>query len=98
MIFRHPIAAPSKPRPAFALIVSLTLLSFLLMLMLSMSSMILVSAKAAHASKQNALARINARYAMDMAILQVQEDAGPDERVHATARIMDVGVWDECGF
>jgi len=82
-------------RPAFALIVSLTLLSFLLMLMLSLSSMVLVSSKAASAAKQTVLARQNARYALDMAIMQLQKYAGPDQRVTAMGSIMDLDLSDE---
>ena len=83
-----------RKRPAFALIVSLTLMSFILMLMLSLSSLVLVSSRQATASINAAIARQNAKYALQL-IMQLQKYVGPDQRVTAMASIMDDKLSDE---
>ena len=79
----------------FALIISLTLVSFLLILMLSLSSMMLVSSKHASVAVSAAVARKHAMFAMQMAVVQLQKYVGPDQRVTATGSIMDKNIDDE---
>ena len=87
----------------FALVIALSMMSFVLLLLLSMSLLVSVETANAHNSKLNLLARENARLGMMVAIGNLQRYAGPDQRVTARAQIdagtsknaaMWTGVWD----
>jgi len=90
---------------AFALVLALLLMSFVLLLILSMATLLQVEIRAASNSLQILHARENARLALMLAIGELQKHAGPDQRVTARADILGddnfdpstrfwTGVWD----
>ncbi len=111
---------PSSPFPlktqrntskqGFALIIALSLMAFILLLMISLGSMVMVERQVSTATLQQSQARQNARLALDMALGNLQRLAGPDQRATATADILSAenytateadthakhwtGVWD----
>lgn len=78
-------------------------MSFVLLLLLSMSLLVSVETANAHNSKLRLLAKENARLGMLVAIGNLQRYAGPDQRVTARAEVLNnsfpgtemwAGVWD----
>ena len=89
----------------FALVLALLLMAFVLLLILSMTTLLQVESRAASNSLQILHARENARLALMTAIGELQKHAGPDQRVTARADILGdgnfessarfwTGVWD----
>ena len=87
----------------FALVIALSMMSFVLLLLLSMSLLVSVETANAHNSKLNLLARENARLGMMVAMGTYKDTLVPDQRVTARAQIdastsknaaMWTGVWD----
>ena len=81
---------PAQRRPAqagFALIITIILMAFLVLLMVSMASLTRVETQIAANSQQAAAARENALLALNLALGKLQAAAGPDQRVTATAEI-----------
>jgi Tfp pilus assembly protein PilV len=73
----------------FALLITITLLAFLVLLLVSLASLTRVETQVAGNSQSLAQARQNALMALNMAIGQLQKTAGPDQRVTARS---DVGI------
>jgi Tfp pilus assembly protein PilV len=69
----------------FALLITITLLSFLVLLLVSLAALTRVETQVASNSQQQAQARQNALMALNIAIGQLQKYAGPDQRVTAVA-------------
>lgn len=104
----HPHAVASSRRGGFALLITITLLAFLVLLLVSLASLTRVETQVAANNTQLAQARANALFALNLAIGQLQRHAGPDRRVTARADITDdpddstdnvanplwTGVWD----
>jgi hypothetical protein len=67
------------------LLITITLLSFLVLLLVSLASLTRVESQVASNSQQLGQARQNALLALNIAIGQLQKYAGPDQRVTATA-------------
>ena len=84
----EPALAQTKER-GFALVLALALLSFLFLLVLALISYIGVESQLAESHRAYALARSHARLGLVVAIGELQEHAGPDQRVTATASILD---------
>ena len=66
----------------FALVIALTLMAFILMLLLSMSTLVRLETRS---SIDRLRAQNNALMALSVAIGQLQKTAGPDQRVTARA-------------
>ena len=99
----HPKPICRTKNEGFALVIALSMMSFVLLLLLSMSLLVSVETANAHNSKLRLLAKENARLGMLVAIGNLQRYAGPDQRVTARAQIdasssknavMWTGVWD----
>lgn len=74
-----------RTRRGFALILALSLLSFIILLVLSLSLLVSVETKNFTASKGGVQARYNARLALAIALGDLQKYAGPDQRSTTTA-------------
>lgn len=90
----------------FALISTIVILSLLTLIALGAISLSVQETKLAGSGKYQTIAETNARLALQMAIAKLQENAGPDQRITATASILEdpsatttipnpnwVGVW-----
>lgn len=95
---------PSLQRQGFSLIATVTLLILLTLIsvgLLSLSSSVIRSSNSSLAEFE---ARANARMALNLAIARLQEQLGPDQRINASADLVNeeavagmekwVGVWD----
>ncbi len=74
-------------RRGFALLITITLLAFLVLLLVSLASLTRVETKVASNSQTLSQARQNAVTALGIALGELQKYAGPDQRVTATADI-----------
>ena len=85
---------PVKPGndEGFALVISLALLSFLFLLVLALVTLVGVEARVADSRQEHALAKAHAKMALYVAIGELQKHAGPDQRVTATAAILDTNT------
>ena len=92
----------ASSRRGFALLITVTLLAFLVLLMVSLASLTRVETQVAANNTQLSQARANALFALNLAVGQLQKYAGPDQAVTARADIdaantnnpLWTGVWD----
>ncbi len=91
------------PRAGFALLITITLLAFLVILLVGLGVYTRVETSIAGNTQRQAQARQNALVGLNLAVAQLQKYAGPDTRVTATAesttgavaqKIHYTGVWD----
>jgi Tfp pilus assembly protein PilX len=82
----------SSGRQGFALLITITLLSFLVLLLVSLAALTRVETQVAANSQSLAQARQNALMALNIAIGQLQKYAGPDQRVTAAADLSSAGT------
>lgn len=75
--------------PGFSLVAVVVLMVLLAVLALGLLSLSSLSLRSSSAHTAQATARANARLAMMMAIGQLQKHTGPDQRITATAGILD---------
>ncbi|MBW8780618.1 MAG: hypothetical protein JF599_01845 [Verrucomicrobia bacterium] len=80
-------------RRGFALLVTITLLSFLVLLLVSLAALTRVETQVASNSQQLAQARQNALMALNIALGQLQKTAGPDQRVTGNADLAAAKVF-----
>ncbi len=73
----------------FALLITITLLAFLVLLLVSLASLTRVETQVAANSQSLERARQNALLALNIALGQLQKYTGPDQRVTARAEILD---------
>ena len=78
-----------RRQDGFALLITITLLAFLVLLLVSLATLTRVETQVAANSQQLAQARQNALMALNIALGQLQQAAGPDQRVTARADILD---------
>ncbi len=75
-------------RKGFALVIALVLMAYILLLMVSFSTLTMVEVRKAAIQQDLVLARQNALFGLKMALVQLQEEAGPDQRTTARADIL----------
>ncbi len=78
-----------QSRQGFALIATISIMVLLVMIALAMLSLSTIESRDSNRSNDRAIAQQNARMALMIAIGQLQESLGPDQRVSATASIFD---------
>ncbi len=83
----HPQRAAKNDR-GFALLITITLLAFLVLLLVSLASLTRVETQVAANNQQLSQARQNALMAMNVALGRLQQLAGPDQRVTGTADLV----------
>ncbi|MCC5847387.1 MAG: hypothetical protein JJU29_04760 [Verrucomicrobia bacterium] len=96
--------SPHPSKAGSALLITLLVVSLLLMSVLAFSVQVRMSLREVRNSMDMHVARQNARLGMELALAQLQETAGQDQRVTATAAILGnaahadnrwvTGVWD----
>ena len=93
---------PSPQRQGFALVIALSLMAFVLLLLLSLTSLVQVEGRSAKIAQSTLAARQNALLGLQEALGTLQQTAGPDQRVTATGSLWSnpqsgtehlVGVW-----
>ena len=102
----HSLQSPcTKSRQGFALILSLGLMAFVLLLLMSITTLVRVETVSATQAKDMLEARANAQLGLMLAIGELQEHAGSDRRVTAQSGIISdtveqahiLGVWNSWG-
>lgn len=95
-VIRHrPSGLPSfrsSGRRGFALLITVTLLAFLVLLLVSLASLTRVETQVANNNQSLAQARQNALFALNLALGQLQKHAGPDTRVTARADVQPLAT------
>ncbi len=84
----RPRSSFENPRAGFALLITITLLAFLVLLLVSLASLTRVETQVAANNQQLVQARQNAVMAMNVALGRLQQLAGPDQRVTGTAELV----------
>ena len=82
----------SNPPGGFALVVTLTLMVLLSILALGMLSLSSVSLRTMTRTDAESISRANALLALQLAIGDLQQHLGPDQRMSATASVLGDGV------
>jgi len=97
------VVPPIRSGKGFALIAALVLMAFFVMLVLGLATFAQIHAQLAAARLKSTIARQNALLALDLALAELHEAAGPDQRITATARLTEdsgqgtfhwTGVWN----
>ncbi|WPJ97109.1 hypothetical protein SH580_05235 [Coraliomargarita algicola] len=83
-----------RSRQGFALVIALSLMAFVLLLLLSMTALTRVESSVADQSMRQTTARQNALLGLQLAVGQLQQQMGPDQRVSYTAGILDSDPYD----
>ncbi len=87
--------ATSRARThGFALIIAISLMAMIFLLLVSLSQLIQIETKVGTTQNQVSLARQNAVLGLSSAIGRLQRIAGPDQRVTATAALLDASPDD----
>ena len=81
----------SNPTKGFALVVTLTLMVLLSILALGLLSLSTVALRASGSDQAMTEAQANARLALQLAIGQLQSELGPDQRISASAELLEPG-------
>ena len=84
-----PMARTAQARSGFALVIALSLMAFVLLLILSIISFVVVEQQSANIAKQQLTAKQNALLGLQIAIGELQQRLGPDQRATASADILD---------
>ncbi|MGB0413482.1 MAG: hypothetical protein ACPGJU_03465 [Coraliomargarita sp.] len=95
-------AQPETRSNGFALVLALSLMAFIVLLLLSITTLVRVETAVSSKALEKLHAEENARLALMIALGELQRYAGPDQRVTARADILDpdsanpfwTGVWD----
>jgi hypothetical protein len=74
-------------RGGFALVIALSLMAFVLLLLMSLTTVVQVEVRAGDQQSQQLKARMNAMLALQEALGELQRTTGPDQRVTATGNL-----------
>jgi hypothetical protein len=88
----------SRNKDGFALVIALSLMSFVLLLLLTITTRTQVEAVNANQASSREKARQNALLGIQVALGELQEAMGPDQRISATGGRMDADASDLDGF
>ena len=77
------------PRNGFALILSLILVSLLLLIIVTFTTVFMNESQTSETAIHQQKAQAQAKLALSVALAQLQEAAGPDQRISARAAILD---------
>lgn len=99
------LTSQSSARRGFALLVTIVLVAFLVLILVGLATFTRVETQVADNSQKLAQARQNALMGLNIALGQLQRYAGPDQRVTATGAAVSAsaenpfftGVWDASG-
>src|SRR3954469_19885482 len=80
---KPPLHAIRRSQSGFALLITVTLLAFLVLLLVSLASLTRVETQVATNNQQLAQARQNALMALNIALGELQKYTGPDQRTTA---------------
>lgn len=84
----YPLSNKAGRRAGFALLVTIVLVAFLVLILVGLASFTRVETQVAANTQAQAQARQNALMALNIAIGQLQKHTGPDQRVTARADIL----------
>ena len=85
----QPLRRPASFQRGFALIATLSMMILLTLIAVGLLSLSTVTIRSGKAEADLAIARANARLAMMQALSELQRLAGPDQRVTATASLLE---------
>lgn len=85
------IPSRNSARSGSALLVTLLLVSLLLLMVVTFSALVRIELRKITAYQQQVMARAQARLALELAMAQLQDLAGPDQRVTATGDLFRAG-------
>lgn len=80
---------PDAPVGGFALVTTLAIMALLAIVMLGMLSLSSISVRSSRSDAYETEAKANARLALSLALGELQKQLGPDQRVSATASLLD---------
>jgi hypothetical protein len=83
------VSRNTRAHSGFALVIALSLMAFVLVLLLTISTFVRVESSSSELLKKRLLAQNNALLAMQVALGNLQTAAGPDQRITANAGISD---------
>src|SRR5690625_180970 len=83
------LANPQYGKEGFALIITLTLMAFVVLLLVGLITFSRVETTTTSNQLSLNQARENARFALDIALSELQRHAGPDDRITIQARLLD---------
>ena len=81
--------SPTAPKQGFALIIALSLMAFVLLLLLSITTLVQVETQSAQISVARMEAQQNALLGLKQALGELQMAAGPDQRVTVSSEMFD---------
>ncbi len=87
-----PFSTGRRPARGFALIVTIVLVAFLVLILVGLATFTRVETQVASNSQNLAQARQNALFALNLAVGQLQRHTGPDQRVTATADLQPLAT------
>jgi len=82
----------SAPNHGFALVIALSLMAFILLLILSITTLVRVETESANIQLAQLEARMNAQLGAMIALGDLQRYTGPDQRVTGTGELIDTTV------
>lgn len=98
------VRTDTRSREGFALLVTIALVAFLVLILMMFASLTRVETSVAANTQKVSMARQNALMALNIAVGQLQQHAGPDDRITATSALLGettnphiAGVWSAGG-